>query len=530
MSNTSRRRWRIAALALAFGSCGAASLAADLKIGFNAEVTSADPHVHQLQNRNVWMHVYEPLVKQDPQMRSVPGLARGWRSTDPTTWVFTLRPNVNFHDGSSFDAEDAKASIDRARNLQGLRTLKGYLRDIASVTVLDAMTLQVKTFAPTPAMPDNLSLVPIIPKELANASEESFGQGKSAIGTGPYKFGEYVRGQKVVLVRNDQYWNGKEPWERVHFEFLLKEPARASALLSGTVDVINGTTASIVEAIARSDKLAHVGTVSYMLNFLWFDHKPTTPFVTDASGKPFAANPLRNVKVRQAMSLAINRELIARRVMKGDAVPAGQLIPAGFFGYDAAIAAPAGDIAKAKALLAEAGLPQGFNLTLHCPNDRYLNDAKVCEAIGQMFAQVGIKTDVQTMPFAVLQPWAISTPKGKPDLSVAMHGFGALFGDSAQPLMALARSREAKTGAGANNYGYFSSAAMDEVIDKANHTISPSEREELLRKGARMVADEVPVIPIHHLKASYAFKKGLVVNTRSDGFIFAMDVREASAK
>jgi len=505
-------------------------LAADLRIGFNAEVSSADPHVHQLQNRNVWMHVYEPLVKQDAQLRSVPGLARGWRAADPRTWVFTLRPNVTFHDGSPFEAEDVKASIDRARNLQGLRTLKGYLRDIESVTVLDPMTVQVRTTVPSPATPDNLSLVPIIPRKFATATEESFSQGRSAVGTGPYRFQEYARGQKVVLLRNDKYWGPKEPWEHVIFEFLLKESARASALLSGTVDVINGAPAGIVEALQRNDKMAHADTVSYMLNYLCLDQRPTTAFVTDAAGKPFASNPLKNFKVRQALSVAVNRDLIARRVMKGDSVPAAQLVPVGFFGYDPSIAVTAGDPAKAKVLLAEAGFPQGFNLTLHCPNDRYLNDTKVCEAIGQMFTQAGIKTDVQTMPFAVLQPWLLSAPKGKPEISVAMIGFGALFGDSFQALMALSHGFDPKTGAGVNNYGRSSMPAIDELIARANQTIASSEREDLQRKAARLVAEDLSVIPIQHIKASYAYRKSLSVSTRSDGFIYAMDVRDASAK
>lgn len=513
-----------------FAATSSMVMAADLRIGFNAEVSSADPHVHQAQNRNVWMHVYEPLVKQDAQLRAVPGLARGWRTSDPRTWVFTLRPNVTFHDGSPFEAEDAKASIDRARNLQGLRTLKGYLRDIESVTVIDPMTVQVRTTVPAPATPDNLSLVPIIPRKYATASEESFGQGRSAVGTGPYKFQEYVRGQKVVLARNDKYWGAKEPWDHVTFEFLLKDTARASALLSGTVDVVNGASSSVVEALQRSDKTAHVDTVSYMLNYLFLDQRPTTAFVTDAAGKPFASNPLKNPKVRQALSLAINRDLIARRVMKGDSVPAAQLVPAGFFGYDPSIAVTAGDPAKAKALLAEAGFAQGFNLTLHCPNDRYLNDAKVCEAIGQMFTQAGIKAEVQTMPFAVLQPWVLSAPKGKPDISVALFGFGALFGDSFQAQMALSHSFDPKSGAGVNNYSRSSTPAIDELIARANQTIAPTEREDLQRKTARLVAEDMSVIPLQHLKASYAYRKGLNVTARSDGFIYAMDVRDSSAK
>lgn len=505
--------------------------AADLKIGFGAEVSSADPHIHQAQNRNVWMHVYEPLVKQDANLRPSPGLARGWRSADPTTWVFTLRPNVLFHDGSTFDADDVKASIERASSTSGPRTLKSYLRNIQSVTVIDPMTVQVKTSVPAPSTPDSLSLVPILPKEIAaNATEESFAQGKSAVGTGPYKFSEWARGQRVVLVRNDKYWGGVEPWDKVTFEFLLKEPARASALLSGSVDVINGATAGIVEALGRNDKLAHVDTTSYMLNYIYFDMRPIAQYATDASGKPISPNPFHNAKVRQAISLAINRDLLAKRVMKGDAIPTAQVVPEGFFGFDAALKAPVADPARAKALLAEAGFPQGFNLTIHCTNDRYLNDAKVCEAIGQMLTQVGIKTSVQTVPFAVLQPRLIAAPKPEQEVSMAMYGIGAVFGDSLQPLMAVNMTRDKDRGTGANNYGRYSNQQVDALLSKANETLSSSEREELQRKAIRLISEESGYLPVQHLKASYAFRKSLTVVPRGDGFIFATNVREAGAK
>jgi peptide/nickel transport system substrate-binding protein len=505
--------------------------AADLKIGYAAEVSSADPHIHQLQNRNVWMHVYEPLVKQDANLRATPGLARGWRSTDPQTWVFTLRPNVVFHDGSTFDAEDVKASIERARTLSGPRTLKSYLKDIQSINVVDAMTVQIKTSIPAPATPDSLSLVPILPKEIATAaSEESFAQGKSAIGTGPYKFSEWLRGQRVVLVKNDKYWGGVEPWNKVTFEFLLKEPARASALLSGSVDVISGATAGIVEALGRSDKLDHVSTTSYMLNYIYFDMRPVAQFATDASGKPLSPNPFHNAKVRQAINLAINRDVLAKRVMKGDAVPTGQVVPEGYFGYDPALKPAVSDPARAKTLLAEAGYPQGFNLTIHCTNDRYLNDAKVCEAIGQMLTQVGIKTSVQTVPFAVLQPRLHAAPKPDQEVSMAMWGIGSVFGDSLQPLIAVNMTRDEKRGTGASNYGRYSNPQVDGFLAKANETMSSSEREELQRKAARTIVEESGYLPIQHIKASYAFRKGLTVVPRGDGFIFATNVREAGAK
>ena len=520
------RRCLVALLAACLPVLSAA--AADLRIGFNAEITSADPHVHAVPNRNVWMHVYEPLVRQDAQLRPSPGLARGWRTTDPTTWVFRLRPGVHFHDGSPMTAEDVKFSIERAKAMPGARTLRAYLKDVESVSVIDPLTVQVKTTTPTPVLPDNLSLVVVLPRAIGNADEASFAQGKSAIGTGPYRFGSWVRGQRVVLTRNDKYWGEREPWEKVSFEFIGKEPARATALLAGSVDIINGASSTVVEAIERNPSLQHTATVSYMLNYLFLDQRPVSPLVADAEGKPLPANPLRDGRVRQALSLAIDREVIARRVMKGDSEPTMQLVPAGFFGHEAGLRPAPADTARAKALLADAGFPNGFRLTLYCTNDRYLNDAKVCEALGQMFTQVGVKTHVQTQPYAVVLGKA-QGPKGESELSIGMMGIGAVAGDSLQPLVAIGQTRDKAAGTGQNNYGRYGDAELDALISQAGKTMSPADREALQRRAVQRLVGEFGVIPIHNIKASWAHRQGLVVQPRSDGFTYATNIRDAAA-
>jgi peptide/nickel transport system substrate-binding protein len=522
-----RPRLPLLAACLVLGAAHAG--AADLRIGFQAEITSADPHVHAVQNRNVWMHVYEPLVRQDAQLRATPGLARGWRALDAVTWNFTLRPNVFFHDGSPMTAEDVKFSIDRARAMPGARTLRAYLKDIEAVTVIDPMTVQVKTANPSPALPDNLSLVVVLPRSVGKADEDAFAQGKGAIGTGPYKFAEWVRGQRVVLARNDKYWGEREPWDKVSFEFIPKEPARATALLTGAVDIINGASASVIEALKRNPSIEQTATVSYMLNYLFLDQRPTTPLVTDMAGKPLPTNPLANLKVRQALALAIDRDVIARKVMKGDSEPAAQVVPEGFFGYEASLKPGRADVAKARALLAEAGYPQGFQMTLYCTNDRYLNDAKVCEALGQMLTQAGIKTAVQTQPYAVVLGKAQGTKPDVSDLSIGMMGIGAVSGDSLQPMIATLQSRDPKAGTGQNNYGRYGNAKLDALIAQANKTISPVEREALQRQAAQLAAEDLGIIPLHHIKASWAFRKGLGITPRADNFTYAMNVREGGA-
>lgn len=520
--------WRPLLAASALSVATVSTWAADLRIGLKSEVSAADPHVLAPANRNVWLHVYETLVGQDHGLRAVPRLARGWRALDATTWEFVLRPNVTFHDGSPLTAEDVKASIDRAKGLTGPRTYRNYLQDVDSVAVIDPLKVQIKTKTPSPVLPDNISLIAIIPKSKAQAGEDAFVKGDAAIGTGPYRFSEWQRGERVVLVRNDKYWGAKEPWDKVVFQFIPKEPARASALLSGAVDLIDGTHAGMADAFEKSGRIALASTQSYFLNYLGFDHHRTvSPYATDLAGKPLPNNPLQNLKVRQAINLAINREAIARHVMKGDSVPTAQIVPSGFFGHDAALAPPAADPAKAKALLAEAGFDQGFKLTLHCTNERYLNDSKVCEAIGQMLSQVGLKMTVQTMPYSVLLPRLAGNDV---DASMYMFGIGAVTGDSLPPLRAVTQTRNKQAGQGANNYGRYSNAELDQLIDKASEAMNPAEREALQKSAARQVVQGLGIVPIHNLKASWAMRKGLSLTPRADGFTYATDVREAASK
>lgn len=526
-----RQLWKIGGV-LALWSlawCATASYAADLKIGLKAELTSADPHVLNGQNRNIWVHVYEPLVAQDDQLSPKPRLALSWRSVDPTTWEFKLRPNVTFHNGAPLTADDVKFSIERAMHLTGPRTFRNYLKAIQSVGVSGPLTVTIKTKGPSPTLPDNLSLIGIVSKSIGdNATEEAFANGKAAIGTGPYKYVSWAHGQRVALAKNAAYWGDKEPWDSVSFQFIPREPARASALLAGSVDVIDSATANVMDSFKGSGKIDTSSMTSYMLNYLQLDRfRDNSPYIKSNNGAPLGKNPFDNLKVRQALMHAINRDGIVGRLMKGDAEVATQFVPAGFFGYDPAIKLPPNDIGKARSLLAEAGYPDGFRLTMHCSNDRYLNDAKVCEAVGQALRQIGIKTEVATMPFAVFSGRATSGgPKGEPEFSLFMFGIGAVTGDSLESMLAVAHTHEKETGAGANNRGRYSNKEVDASIDKAAVAMTEKAREDLQKTAARLVVDDVGIIPLVYLKSTWAYRKGLKVKPRSDGFTLAMNIRE----
>ena len=503
------------------------AFAADLKIGFKEDITSADPHVLSNANRNLWQHVYESLVAQDALLRPKPALAVSWSTVSPTVWEFKIRPNVFFHNGAPLTAEDVKYSIERAINMTGPRTFRTYLKGIESISVAGPLVVRIKTTETQPDLPDNVGLIGIIPKSLGDkVNENSFAKGEAAIGTGPYKYGGWLHGQRLTFLRNDQYWGAKEPWDKVTFEIIRQEPARAAALLSGSVDLIDGATTKVAETFKNTNKIDIVSTTSHMLNYLQIDQfRDDSPFVKSNSGQPLEKNPLRNVKVRQALMYAVNRDGIIKFLMKGDAEAADQFVPKGFFGYDASLKQPPFDPAKAKALLAEAGYRDGFKLTMHCTNDRYVNDAKLCEAVAQYFSQIGLKVEVSTMPYAVFIGRVANGTNGATDFSLFMVGTGAPTGDSQQPLNQIVHTNDKKAGLGVANYGRYSNKEVDSVIDKASRTMDEKTREEGQKAAARLALADGAIIPLIHVRSSWAFNKNLIVTPRSDGFTLAMNIR-----
>ena len=498
-------------------------LADELKIGLKAELTSADPHVLNGPNRNVLNHVYETLVASDGNLRPRPGLALSWRLVNPTTWEFRLRPGVKFHNGAALSAEDVKYSLERAMKLTGARTYRSYLRDVDSISVAAPGLVHVKLKAISPTLPENLGLVAIIPHSLGdNVSEESFADGKSAIGTGPYKYVQWKRGESVLLVRNPDYWGQKEPWDKVWLQFIPREPARAAALISGGVDIISDVPAN-QEASLKN--FATVSVTSYMLNYLMLDQfRDDSPYIKDANGQPLSRNPFKDLKVRQALAHAINREGLIKFLMKADATATEQLVPKGFFGHEPSFKGLPYDVNAARSLLAQAGYPNGFRLTMHCSNNRYINDAKLCEAIAQALNQIGIKTDVSALPFSVfLTRLAGGGANGEPEFSMALLGTGAVTGDSLTLLTAMIHTQG--KGSGANNYGRYANQAVDALIDKAGATNDEQARLELQKQAARLALQDQAVVPLQHINVAWAMKKQLSIVPSADGFTMATQIR-----
>ena len=262
-----------------------------------------------------------------------------------------------------------------------------YTKQIKEMIVVDPYTIRFKTATPYPLMPSDMTQVAIISKSAAKASTDDFNSGKAAIGTGPYKLVRYAKSDRIELARNDAYWGGKTPWDKVTLRLLPQDASRVAALLSGDVQVIENVPTSDVAQLKKDKRLAVFRTVADRLIYLHMDSdRDVSPFVTDKAGKPLAKNPLKDPRVRKAISKAINRPAIVEKVMEGEAIPSGQLVPDFLFGATKNLKVEAFDPEGAKKLLAEAGYPDGFGLTIHAPNNRYVNDAKIAQAVAQMLA------------------------------------------------------------------------------------------------------------------------------------------------
>ncbi|HKC42424.1 MAG TPA: ABC transporter substrate-binding protein [Burkholderiales bacterium] len=513
---------RFLAVLAALGA--AAAHAQSITIGLGADVTSIDPHFHLLTpNASLGEHVFDTLILKDEHQRFKPGLALEWRPVDDLTWEFKLRPGVRFHDGSEFTAEDVVFSIDRPatiKNSPGAYTI--YTRAVTEKIVVDKYTVRLKTAAPYPLVPNEIGAVLIVSKRAAqNATTEDFNAGKAAIGTGPYKFVRWAKGDRIELVRNDAYWGPKAPWEKVTFRLITNDPARVAALLSGDVQAIEAVPTSDIVKLKANPEVALFRAISNRLIYLHLDsNRDASPMVTDRLGKPLDRNPLKDPRVRQALSLAVNRDAIVDRVMEGAAVPTGQLMPKGLFGYSDAMMPDKHDPEAARNLLKDAGWPGGFAVTLHGPNDRYVNDEKVAQAVAQMLTRAGVQTTVVTMPASVYFSRA-----NRLEFSLMLVGWGSDTGEVASPLKALLATYDRDKGLGTVNRGRYSSAEMDRLLLQGLATVDDAKRERLLQEATAVAMRERGIIPLYHQVNIWAARKGIVYTPRTDERTYAHEFR-----
>ncbi|SMX32659.1 ABC transporter substrate-binding protein [Maliponia aquimaris] len=512
--------------------------AQSLTAGFASEPSSVDPLYHNLGPNNATRkHMFESLVGEDENLGIVAELAESWETSDDgLTWTFKLRPGVKFHDGGDFTARDVLYTACRIPNVPNSpSSMAGFIKSAETITAPDDMTIQITTAAPYPLLLTDFASFGIV-SAAANGHDgpvtytaegcpgidsyldsNAYNDGTATIGTGPYKFVSFTPGESVKLARFDDYWGDKPHWEDITIRPITNDGARVAALLAGDVDVIEKPPVQDLERLRGDPNVNVVQGPSSRVIYLHFDHVgEPSPGIDGTDGK----NPLKDVRVRQAISLAINRPLIVDRIMGGLAVPARQLVPDFMRGTDPDIALEEPDVEKAKALLAEAGYPDGFTLVIGTPNDRYINDSKIAQAVAQMLTRIGIKTEVDAMTASVF-----FSRRNAYEFSVYLAGWGASGAGMASPLRALVASQDKDKGLGGTNRGRYSNPDLDAVIEEALATVEPGKHDELLRKASRIVVDDVAILPLHFEVTPWALRAGLTMLPRADQHTVLTTVR-----
>jgi peptide/nickel transport system substrate-binding protein len=498
--------------------------AAELSIGSELQPNSIDPHYHNYGgNKSLSPHVFEPLVLLDAEQRPQPSLALSWRAIDARSWEFKLRPDVRFHDGSPFTTEDVKFTLERAGDVpQSPSSFAVYLRQITAIEIVDATTIRLSTAGAFPLMPVYLSQVPMVSRRHgAGATTSDFNSGRAAIGTGPYRFTAWSPGEWVTLERNQAWWGGREPWDRVRFTYSASAATRIAGLLAGNFDIVDAVPPQDVARLEAEQRLAVWRTISPSVAGFHLDvTERVPPGIAAGDGTALARNPLVDLRVRQAITFAIDREAIAGRLMLGLAKRANQFMPRGSFGHADALEEIVFDPARARQLLAEAGHPNGFRLTIHCQNNRFINDEQICQAAAQMLTRIGIRTAVEAMPHNV----HVTRARNR-EFSMWTGIWGIDTGEPSAPLTTLLATVDNAKGRGQFNRGQYSNPRFDALLDQALAELDDPRRALLFAEATAIAMRDVALVPLHNQMNVWAARRGLAVVPRYDGYTRATGIR-----
>ena len=492
---------------LAFSSLSAKTL----KLAYDADPVSLDIHEQLSGGMLQLAHMtHDPLVRWTKDFTFEPRLATDWKRIDETTVRFNLRKGVKFHSGNTMTAADFKWTFDRLKNSPDF---KGIFTSFKDLKVIDDNTIELTTDGPYPLVMHTATYIfPMDSKFYAGKDEN--GKDKAEIikngasfasthtsGTGPYTVTSREQGVKVVFDRFADYWDkdSKGNVSQVILTPIKDNQTRAAALLSGDVDFIAPVAPNEFGQVESNDKVQLVtmpGTrvITFQLN--------------QNRRKEF-----KDVKVRQAIVYAINNAAIVKKIMRGFATTAGQMSPKGYLGYDENLK-PRYDLDKAKKLMSESGYPKGFSVTMMAPNNRYVNDEKIAQAVAAMLAKIDIKVDLKTMPKA--QYWPEFDNRAA---DIMMIGWHSDTEDSANFYEFLAMTPNKETGKGAYNSGNYSSKFVDETTLKANKETDDTKRAAMLQSIEKKMYDDAAFVPLHWQNLAWASRKGVDI----EPIINAMD-------
>jgi peptide/nickel transport system substrate-binding protein len=511
---------RFKPLVLAAVLAGGVTQAATLRVANQGDATSMDPHsLNESLQLSITGNVYEPLVGRDKKLGLEPALATTWAQTSPTVWRFDLRKGVKFHDGTALTADDVVFSFGRAAGDGS--DMKGYTSSIKQVSKVDDATVEIETTAPFPILPDVISLVYVMSKKWCedNKAEKPVDKRKGientasfrANGTGPYRLRERQPTTRSTFVRNAAYW-GKVDGnvDEVIFTPIGNDATRVAAMLSGEIDVMEPVPLQDVERLKSNANLTVMQGPELRTIFLGMDQKRDELLSSSVKGK----NPFKDKRVRQAFYQAIDIETIKARVMRNAATPTGLMIAPGIKGF-----APEmnkrlpHDAEAAKKLLAEAGYPNGFEVGMNCPNDRYVNDGEICQAVAANLARIGVKINLQAESKATYFPKIL-----RRDTSFYLLGWTPGTYDAHNALSNLMATPTDK-GQGTFNLGSYSNAKLDELTQKIQSETDQPKRNAMIAEAFKLHADDIGHIPLHQQALAWAMKKNVSLVQLADNFM-----------
>ena len=502
---------------LVLTAAAGAACAQTVRIGNQGDALSMDPHsLNESLQLSVLGNIYEPLVSRDKDLKLVPALATSWKQTSPTVWRFELRKGVKFHDGKPFTADDVVFSL--ARGAGDGSDMRSYTNDFKEVRKINDFTVEIETKSPFPILPDQLSFFYIMSKAWCeeNQATKPVDRRKGienaasfrANGTGPFRLRERQPNVKTAFVRNGSYW-GKIEGNVVNVEYtpIGNDATRAAALLSGQVDVIEPVPLQDVARINGSGKAKVLQGPELRWIFLGMDQKRDELLYSSVKGK----NPFKDKRVRQAFYQAIDINGIQKNVMRGASTPAAHLIGPGVNGYDASMGGRLPyDPEAAKKLLTEAGYPNGFEVSMNCPNDRYVNDSNICQAVAANLAKIGVKINLQVETKGTYFPKIL-----KRDTSFYLLGWSPSTYDAHNVLNAIMRCVDDK-GAGQFNLGAYCNPKVDELTVKVQSETDKAKRDAMIKDAFKLHADDIGHLPLHQQALAWGVGDNVQLTQRAD--------------
>jgi peptide/nickel transport system substrate-binding protein len=479
-----------------------------LTIGVRTGPESIDPHWSTLGGHiEALRHVFDSLIGQDEKLGLRPALATSWRPVAEDVWEFKLREGVRFHDGSEFTAEDVKFSLDRIPAVTGPMPMTLYTKRARGSEVVDRHTIRVTTDGPAPSLPYDFARLMVVSHRIGmEARNEAFNAGGGvAVGTGPFRYVRWEPRGDLVLERFDGWWGGRQPWARVVRREIPNDAARLAAVRSGGVDIANYVPATDVAALRRDSTMdVVVGDSVYVFN-VTFNLAEPLPRRAKVDGREIEANPFRDPRVRLAMDLAVNRRALARVVFEDLAKPMSQLMPEDFFGASPNLPERRQDLARARALLAEAGYPRGFEVDLHSTSNRLPGDGPLCEALAQQWARAGLKVNPFPTVGTVYFP---ASQRG--EYSLLMSGWGTLTGEASYTYGAMIHAPDPSVGLGNFNRSGYSNPEVNRLLLEGSRTLDDARRREMFIRATEISMEERPMLPIVMPQTVWAMPKGRV--------------------